>query len=120
MAGHLQDADFRGSDYKVLFYLCGEMKFDDNTAYVKQKQIAEQLNMDKGNISKSIKRLCEKQFIVKYQKGFMINPHLFYVGRFGEFQIRDDFDNLIRENNAEPRFFLNEDEHTLESLHDLE
>jgi len=117
---YLQDSNLRGSDYKVLFFLCDKMKYDDNTAYIRQKQIAEQLNMDKGNISKSIKRLCEKQFIVKYQNGFMINPNLFYVGRSDmRFQLRDEFNNLILENNLTPRFYLNEDEHKLELVADI-
>lgn len=111
---YLQDSDLRGSDYKVLFFLCNEMKYDDNTAYIKQKQIAEHLNVDKGNVSKSIKRLCQKQFIVKYDKGFMINPHLFYVGRFSDSQ-RVSFDELLQKNNEEQRFSLNIDEHRLES-----
>jgi len=110
----LQESDLRGSDYKILFFLCEVMKPDDNTAYIKQKQMAEQLKMDKGNISKSIKRLCEKQFIVKCQNGYMINPHLFYIGMQSRFQIRDNFDELLVENNLETRFYLNEDEYKLE------
>ena len=118
---YLQESDLRGSDYKVLFYLCEKMKHDDNTAYIRQKQMAEQLKMDKGNVSKSIKRLCEKQFIVKCQNGFMINPHLFYIGkgdRQSRFQIRETFDGLLEESNLDQRFSLNEDEYTLELISD--
>lgn len=116
----LQDSDFRSSDYKVLFFLCNEMKHDDNTAYIKQKEIGTALNMDKGNISKSIKRLCEKQFITKHKNGYMINPHLFYIGRHANLRlnVRRNFDDLLLENNITPRFFLNEDEHELELVED--
>lgn len=117
----LQDSDLRISDYKVLFFLCNEMKHDDNTAYVKQKEIARTLNMDKGNISKSIKRLCEKQFITKHKNGYMINPHLFYIGRHAHsrLNVRRNFDDLLSENDIVPRFFLNEDEHKLELVEEL-
>ncbi|MEH7482383.1 helix-turn-helix domain-containing protein [Neobacillus drentensis] len=112
---HLQDPDFRGSDYKIMFFLCGQLKYDDNIAYIKQKQIAESLSIDKGGVSKSIKRLCQKQFIVKCQNGFMINPHLFYVGNSDtRFKNRDEFDRLLLENGLEPRFHLNEDDRILE------
>lgn len=110
---YLQDEDFRSSDYKILFHLCSKMKHDDNTAYLKQKEIAEHLNMNKGNVSKSIKRLTENQFIIKRDNGFMINPHLFYVGRFSD-SLREDFDDLLLEKNEEPRFSLNVDEHKLD------
>lgn len=111
---YLQDSDLSSSDYKILFYLCGILKHEDNIAYVKQKQIAENLMMDKGNVSKSIKKLVEKQFIAKSDNGFMINPHLFYVGKRSpetRFFIRDEFDALI---SGDRRFNLNEDENKLE------
>jgi predicted transcriptional regulator len=90
------------------------MKSDDNTTYLKQKQIAEELNSDKGNISKSIKKLRDKQFIVKSQNGFMINPHLFYVGKptlISREEIREEFDDLLSE---EIRFSFNEEDRKLE------
>jgi predicted transcriptional regulator len=113
----LQDHDLTSSDYKVLFYLCQRMNIADNMVYVRQKQIAEDLKMDKGNISKCIKKICGKQFIVKAKNGFMINPHLFYVGKshFGSREeLRDTFEDLLEDNKLEPLFFLNEDENKLE------
>ncbi|MFZ7942772.1 replication/maintenance protein RepL [Neobacillus sp. 19] len=113
---HLRDSNFVASDYRVLFYLCEEMKGDDNTAYIKQKEIAAKLHMDKGNVSKSITRLREKQFIVKVQNGYMINPHLFYVGKRkdGRESLRETFDETLEENGVKTIFYLNEDEHALE------
>lgn len=111
---YLQDADLTSADYKVLFYLCEQMMFEDNTAYLRQKQIAEDLNMNKGNVSKSVKRLLSKQFIAKSKNGFMINPHLFYVGkavRDDRLELRDRFDNLLE---TDRRFGLNEDDNQLE------
>ncbi|TWT26566.1 winged helix-turn-helix transcriptional regulator [Planomicrobium sp. CPCC 101110] len=114
---HLHSSNLNSTDYRVLFLLCEKMKFDDNTAYLKQKEISEALNMDKGNVSKSIKKLREEQFIFKNKNGFMINPHLFYVakGRSIDREIlRDEFDDLIREAGLDRKFNLNEDEHKLE------
>lgn len=113
----LQDNEFTGSDYKVLFYLCEYMNKEDNHVYVRQKRIAEDMKMDKGNISRSISKLRDKQLIVKSETGFMLNPHLFYVGkpdRESRIQIRSVFDTLIRDQGKVPRFNLNEDEYYLE------
>lgn len=114
---YLQDADLTSLDYRVLFFLCKRMKHDDNTAYLRQKQISEELNMDKGNISKSIKKLREKQFIIKSPNGFMINPHLFYIGKptlSSREEIREEFDDLLNKTRLEARFSFNEDDRKLE------
>ncbi|MCK2021259.1 MarR family transcriptional regulator [Peribacillus frigoritolerans] len=118
---HLQDNELTSSDYKILFFLCQKMNINDNKVYLKQKQIAEDLSMDKGNVSKCIKKLCEKQFVVKSANGYMINPHLFYVGKRNTIdrdELRDDFDELLDEIGLKPRFSLNEDEYTLELVSD--
>ncbi|WMX58956.1 helix-turn-helix domain-containing protein [Peribacillus sp. R9-11] len=119
---HLQDNELSGSDYKVLFFLCEKMQASDNSIYLRQKQIAQELSMDKGNVSKCIKMLSEKQFIVKKPNGFMINPNLFYVGkRSRELRemIRLEFYKLLIAQEKTPRFYLHEDEHILE-VTDLE
>ncbi|MMZ55014.1 hypothetical protein D1872_168500 [compost metagenome] len=111
---YLQDTELSSADYRVLFFLCEIMKIDDNVAYVKQKEISIKLNMDKGNVSKCITKLREKQFIAKSTSGFMINPHLFYIGaRQREIRenLREQFDSLL---SITPRFNLNEDLHALE------
>jgi len=116
---YLQDNELTSSDYKVLFYLCEKMSFQENGVHLRQKKIAEELNMDKGNVSKCIKRLCEKQFIVKAENGFMVNPHLFYVGKSYKYDretLRDSFDELLKSSDIEPRFYLNEDEFELEVI----
>lgn len=113
---YLRESDMTGSDYKILFFLCQKMNTTDNTAYIRQKEIAEELSMDKGNISKSIKKLSENQFITKSISGFMINPHLFYVGARNRTDLRDDFDDLLEKNGLEARFYMNEDERKLEEI----
>lgn len=113
---YLQDNDLTSSDYKVLFYLCSEMDSNENKVYLKQKTVAEDLKMDKGNVSKCIKRLCEKQFIAKVDHGYMINPHLFYIGkRYFEarYELREAFDKILKKQGIKSRFYLDEDDYEL-------
>lgn len=112
---HLQDNDLTSSDYKVLFYLCEKMNSNENKVYLKQKTLAEVLSMDKGNVSKCIKRLSEKQFIAKVDNGYMINPHLFYIGKRPEarYELREMFDELLEKKGVECRFYLDEDDYKL-------
>lgn len=114
---YLRDPDLTTSDYKILFFLCEKMEFNRNRTLLKQKEITEELHMDKGNVSKCIKRLCEKQFIVKIPSGFMINPHLFYVGKASPADrdsLRSEFDEAIRKNGMDPLFEMNELDYELE------
>lgn len=119
----LQENELTSSDYKILFYLCEKMSFQENEVHVRQKKIAEELNMNKGNVSKCIKRLCEKQFIVKAEYGFMINPHLFYVGKGYKHDreiLRESFDELLALRGIQPRIYLNENEFQLEVIEDMD
>lgn len=114
---YLRDSDLTGSDYKILFYLCEKMEFTGNRVLLKQKEITEDLYMDKGNVSKCIKRLGKKQFIVKISNGFMINPHLFYVGKShpaDRTALREVFDNAIIKNGMNPLFYMSEVDSELE------
>lgn len=109
----LQENELTSSDYKVLFYLFEKMSFQDNEVHLRQNKIAEDLNMNKGNVSKCIKRLGEKQFIVRAEYGFMINPHLFYVGKGYKYDkelLRESFDELLVLRGIQPHFNLNENE----------
>lgn len=112
----LRNSNLGGPEYKVLFFLCEKMKQDDNVAYVKQKDIASKLYMDRGNISKCIKKLREKQYIAKCENGFMINPHLFSVGQLNPHareHILDRFDSLLTTEGKVSTFELNYDEYAL-------
>lgn len=118
---HLRDPDLTSSDYKILFYLCEKMEFNGNRVLLKQKEISDDLHMDKGNVSKCIRKLCEKQFVVRIPSGFMINPHLFYVGKSypgDRYSLRDEFDDAIRKNQMIPLFEMNEEDSELEHARD--
>ncbi|MGD6942578.1 MarR family transcriptional regulator [Cytobacillus gottheilii] len=113
----LQTSNFTGTDYKILFFLCSKMDPRTNNIYIKQIQIAQELHLDKGNVSKAIKKLRDEQFIAKIQNGFMLNPNLFYVGkarREDREDVREQFDSLVEH----PRFFMDEDEGQLIDITD--
>ncbi|WP_026572784.1 replication/maintenance protein RepL [Bacillus sp. UNC438CL73TsuS30] len=112
----MRNSNLGGPEYRVLFYLCEKMKNEDNIAYIKQKELARRLRMDKGNISKSVKKLRDNQFIAKCEYGYMINPHLFYTGMNRALRsiLRNRFDNLLLADNLEPKYYLNDDEYVLE------
>lgn len=104
----LNELDLGRGDYKVLFFICSEINPQDNVAYIKQKYISGSLQMDPGNVSKSIKRLKEYQFIVKLDNGFMLNPHLFYIGKghsVDRWILREKFDSFLDGNQV---YSLNE------------
>lgn len=112
---HLQDHDLSAVDYRIMFYMCEKMDTNNNLVHVRQITIARELNIDKANVSRSLKKLCQKQFILKYRsEGYMVNPHLFYGGN--GFRNRDllraEFDSLTNS----PRFYLNEDDKILQEF----
>ncbi|MEK5586660.1 replication/maintenance protein RepL [Paenibacillus sp. FSL P2-0536] len=110
---HLQDHDLSAVDHRILFYMCEKMDTNDNLVHVRQITIARELNIDKANVSRSLKKLCHKQFILKYRsEGYMVNPHLLYGGNGwkNKDMLRQTFDNLT----DEPRFYLNDDDKILE------
>lgn len=111
---YLKDSQLGAADYRIFFYLCEKMEMRDNVAAgINQKMISEKLRMDKSNVSKSISRLKQMQFIVKSPRGFMINPHLFYIRYEERIHLREDFDRLV---TGPIRFKMNEDENELEEF----
>lgn len=103
----LQVNKLKSSDYKVLFYLFEKMDLQGNEVFIRQQKIAEDLNVNKGNVSKCIKRLSEKQFIVKTEFGFMINPYLFYVGNHNKDKVLQLFNEFLALKGIQPRFNQN-------------
>lgn len=113
---YLQDENLQSSDYKIFFLLCSRMIRETNIAHIRQKSISEILKLHKSSVSKSIKRLMERQIIGKIENGYMINPHLFYVGKAraeDREQIRYDFDKRIIERDLQRRFYMDEHESRL-------
>lgn len=68
-------------ELSTLLFLCSKMEIDNNVVYIKQKEISEELDLDKSNLSKAIKTLRELGLIVKVKNGYMVNPNLIYIGK---------------------------------------
>ena len=112
----LNTSGLNKTDYRTMFFICSNIDIQNNTAYLKQVQIADGLHTDKGNISKSIKHLIDLQFITKVENGFMVNPHLFYVGkaRAGDrYYLREEFDGYLEKKKEKRIYEMDEESGTL-------
>lgn len=99
-----------GNTMRVFLYLCYEMKTDDNIFYSKQIEIANKLTIHRSSVSKSIKKLIEKQYIKKIPgKGFMVNPNLFYVNK-KSWRDREDLREIFDKDISLLRFELDEED----------
>jgi hypothetical protein len=58
-----QDREMTLDHHRILHFLFGKLDFD-NFIHIKQKEIAEALNMDKGNVSKAMTLLKRKGIIL--------------------------------------------------------
>lgn len=115
----LNRLELNRSDYRTLFFIFSQMESQTNTAHIKQIMIAKELKMDKGNVSKSIKNLVSLQFIVRTESGFMVNPHLFYVGKAraeGRALLRKTFDNYVVESGESLIYHMDESEARLVNI----
>lgn len=62
LAQVLSDGDLTQYDFKVLFYVLGNMEYE-NIFQQSQGRIAESLGMQQPNVSKAIKKLIAKDYI---------------------------------------------------------
>ncbi len=79
------DEELTGENYKILLYLLGILNFE-NWIEITQKEIAEKLNMHKQRISRSIKKLEQKEIILRGEKIsrsflFRLNPYYGWKGK---------------------------------------
>ena len=124
-----KEMNFNANEMKVFFYLCDSIIVEKTRKYseiedieepdrspVTQVQIAEDLQIDKANVSRIIKKLCEKQFIAKARLGFYINPHILYIGKARDNErssVRNGFDKVVTEQQGFARFYFDESERIL-------
>lgn len=71
-----QDKEIKGETHKVFLLICGYLEFE-NWIKISITEIANKLNIDRSNASKSIKILEKKEIIERGKK----------VGRFYEFRL---------------------------------
>lgn len=77
--------ELTGENYKVLLYLLAILDFE-NWIQISQKEIANDLNMQKQRISRSIKKLEQKEIILRGEKIgrsflFRLNPFYGWKGK---------------------------------------
>ena len=80
MAQVISDKDLTQQDFKVLFHVVNNMEWD-NIFQQSQVAIAEALEMQQPNVSKSMKKLIEKDFIriignIGRQNVYRVSPYL--------------------------------------------
>jgi DNA-binding MarR family transcriptional regulator len=75
-----QDKDITGGCYRVLFILLGQLDFE-NYIYVPQKEIAEKLDMDPAQVSRSIKLLVQKGILLHSPCGYRLNANYDWKGK---------------------------------------
>ncbi len=77
------DKDMTGETLKVMLLLMGNLDFE-NYIHVKQVELAKTLEMQKTNVSRSIKLLVNKGIILKVKEGrtagYKLNPNYGWKG----------------------------------------
>lgn len=79
-----RNAKLNGRDYDVLFCLLENLDFE-NLIHINQTDIAQELNMEKTNVNRSIKRLSELGALLKGPKvgrncTYRLNPNFGWKG----------------------------------------
>lgn len=75
-----KDPDIGSGALRVFLYLNGRLDFD-NLIAVQQKEIAADLNMDKGSVSRAMKLLLQKQIILRDER----------LGRLGAYKLNEHY-----------------------------
>ena len=80
----LAKQDIKGKDLKVLLKIMAQLDFD-NYWHVEQKYLAEEMGMDRSNLSKAIKRLVSLGILYKDERkgksrSYRLNPTIAHKG----------------------------------------
>lgn len=106
-----KDKDIRGRTRAVLDYLMGKLAFENYIA-VTQQEISKELGIAKGNVSFSVRLLCEKGIISRGQK----------LGRSFAYKLNSNFGwkgkvrNLDEERKKHLKLVSNQDKVATETL----
>jgi predicted transcriptional regulator len=79
------DKDFSGNDLRVFLAILANLDYE-NTLNISQQKLADQLNIDRSAIGKSIKRLISKGYLqvvdtAGRQNIYQFNPHIAFRSR---------------------------------------
>jgi transcription initiation factor IIE alpha subunit len=80
-----KDKDIKGETHRIIWYLLSRLDFE-NWIQITQKEISEELGINKVNVSKAITLLEEKELIVRGPKlgrtyAFRLNPLFGWKGK---------------------------------------
>ena len=99
----IRDPDITKQDIAVLMKYAAKMQYG-NQISIAQADIAEDLGIDKSNVSKSVRKLTQKGVFLKDRRSLMMNWKYLAKGNLSDF-IKAD-----KENNKLSRFQLVKDE----------
>jgi DNA-binding MarR family transcriptional regulator len=80
-----QDREITGEVGRVLYYFFGKLDFE-NYIHVAQTEIAQALGLQKANVSRAVRILCDKKIILKGPKTgriitYRLNPEYGWKGK---------------------------------------
>ena len=80
-----EDKDIKGVTYRVLFKVCARVDFQ-NWVHLPIKEIGDELNIDKSQVSRNIKLLVQKGVLIRSEKigrsyGYRLNPDFGWKGK---------------------------------------
>ncbi len=79
------DKDFTGTDFRVLMVIIANLDFN-NKVNISQKQLGEKLNIQRQEVTKSVKKLISKEYLhiidkIGRQNIYMLNPYFIFKSR---------------------------------------
>ena len=107
-----EDKDLKGTHYKVFLKICARVDFE-NWVHLPLKELANELGIDKANVSRSIKLLVQKQVLIRSDKigrsyAYRLNPDFGWKGKvknLDEYRKERD-EQMVRERQQEIRSSL--------------
>ena len=80
-----EDKDFKGTTLRVLLKVCARVDFE-NWVHLPLKELADELDIDKADVSRNIKLLVKKGILLKSEKigrsyAYRLNPEFGWKGK---------------------------------------
>jgi hypothetical protein len=65
--------------YLLFFFICFTKNMN-NEVYIDKKNICNELSISERTLSRNLKELKEREFIIKYRDCYLINPFIIFKG----------------------------------------
>jgi predicted transcriptional regulator len=92
------DRDLKGEDWRVLAILIKRLEYE-NWLVITQQEIADQLGMQRQNVTRSLKKLTDKAIIVKGKKQGTINSYRLNAFYGWRGKITKEYDSTYEEHS---------------------